>query len=294
MQIKIKENAWRMPKEIQGKWVEVDTAHLFHNQYNIAGYDIRVMDESVEAVRDDIRAGIIGCGYCGKQFTSPEALEAHYKEEEQAAHVCGGCWWYRDQMVDVIHDKSETTDENGRRIQTNITRYVWEKQCTFKHGCTHNDHRKHAPVTFTPENTHFLKYPNGYAAHFAALPIEEQWRAMGFIWKEPLHLAIKPDAVGTYIFTMHYNNDGHPDGATLHNTRKKYEISGETLHRLLTKSGRAGYYLNFDDNGQQLENTPFADFPKTLSEKLDKFFYSLQDACRCEYKRPVILGREEK
>ena len=293
MQIKIKKNAWKMPEEIKGQWVEVDTTHVFNNQYNIVGYNIRVMDESVEAVRDDVRAGVVGCGYCGKQFHSMEELQAHYLQEEEKAHVCAGCFWYRDKMVDVIRDNSETVNDNGQRIQTNITRYVWEKQCTHAGGCDRFEHRNHKPVTFTPENTHFLKYPNGYAAHFAALPVVEKWAKMGFIWKEALHLAIMPEAIGTYFFTIHYDDNGKPDGATLHNTRRKYEISGETLHRLLTKTGRAGYYLNFDDNGKRLENSAFADFPKTLSNQLDKFFYMLQDACQCYYKRPVILGSEE-
>jgi hypothetical protein len=91
MQIKIRENAFvstcgfnprskayaEFIKENGGKWIDVETEHLFNNQYNTEHF--RVMDMEVEAVREDARIGSGKCKYCGKMVREGE--ECHKHEE---------------------------------------------------------------------------------------------------------------------------------------------------------------------------------------------------------------------
>ena len=58
---------------VQGKELEVETEYLFCDQYNtvpiegVAENGMRIMEESVEYVIDDIRDFVGVCGYCGNQ-----------------------------------------------------------------------------------------------------------------------------------------------------------------------------------------------------------------------------------
>jgi hypothetical protein len=64
-------------KENAGKWIEIDTSHLFDNQYNSVD-GIRIYDTMIDAVQNDARVGMAKCAYCGKieQYT-PENEENH-------------------------------------------------------------------------------------------------------------------------------------------------------------------------------------------------------------------------
>jgi hypothetical protein len=78
MKIKIKEDIKRYEgrkewldkiKEIEGQWVEVETEHLFNNQYNVttpSGHGLRIMQHHVIDVEEDERIGRMKCHYCGK------------------------------------------------------------------------------------------------------------------------------------------------------------------------------------------------------------------------------------
>jgi hypothetical protein len=109
MQIKIKKNAYvfgsnntdyhKQLQEMEGKWINVETDHLFTNQYNTK--NLRIYDSMVSAVKDDERINKGKCKYCGTML-----------------------------------NRGET--------------------CT-----KHTDCEKYGIEWFTPENTFFLKYPDG-------------------------------------------------------------------------------------------------------------------------------------
>lgn len=71
MKAQIINNPWSSNSEMDkflnanaGQWVDVDTEHLFTDQYNIEGY--RLHDTHLQAVKDDARIGKGKCKYCGK------------------------------------------------------------------------------------------------------------------------------------------------------------------------------------------------------------------------------------
>lgn len=51
--------------KIAGTTVDVETDHLFQDQYNIVQENLRVFDKVVEEVIDDARTGRARCNYCG-------------------------------------------------------------------------------------------------------------------------------------------------------------------------------------------------------------------------------------
>jgi hypothetical protein len=68
---------------LAGKWVGVETEHLFDDQYNTGpceGFEngFRAFDSWVSDVEDDARLGVWKCGYCGKQARREDVVS---KEE---------------------------------------------------------------------------------------------------------------------------------------------------------------------------------------------------------------------
>jgi len=61
-----------MLKKVQGQWLEVETDHLFDDQYNtppvpgVSELGLRVMDHSVAEIEGDVRPRATKCWYCGK------------------------------------------------------------------------------------------------------------------------------------------------------------------------------------------------------------------------------------
>ena len=56
-----------------GTWQEVETEHLFCDQFNIK--KLRVHCRHVEAIRGDVREGLYKCAYTGKQSYNPSDIE---------------------------------------------------------------------------------------------------------------------------------------------------------------------------------------------------------------------------
>lgn len=84
-----------------GKWVEVETDYLFHNQYNIEKF--RIYDSMVEAVKNDKRIGLGKCNYCGKIVktgetcnTYPNEKQMTYEGKEQKCSDYGIEWFTAD------------------------------------------------------------------------------------------------------------------------------------------------------------------------------------------------------
>ena len=128
MQVKIKKNAYVFVsnygvgqgdyrdqlKKLEGKWLDVETEHLFNDQYNIKAPSIRVYDSMIEAVRNDARPGLGKCKYCGAMI--------------KAGKVC-------------TKYTAEKPSKIGDHPATTCAEYGIE--------------------WFTPENTYFIKYPQG-------------------------------------------------------------------------------------------------------------------------------------
>lgn len=64
------ENFYQILKKIQGTWVEVETEHLFSDQFNCAPIDgvtelgVRIMIEDVVEIENDVREGVVKCQWC--------------------------------------------------------------------------------------------------------------------------------------------------------------------------------------------------------------------------------------
>jgi hypothetical protein len=59
-----------MLQKVEGKWLEVETEHLFADQFNTAPVPdvsengIRLMIEDIAAIEGDVRPGIVKCRWC--------------------------------------------------------------------------------------------------------------------------------------------------------------------------------------------------------------------------------------
>lgn len=155
-----------------GLTVEIDTKHLFHDQYNLYpdlnGRAERIFDGQIVRIIDDARPGMGRCRYCGKMIRRGEE-EQHFTDEE--SKPCESCWWWQDKLIATDHGpahESKTVEPDGktviRKIRTTVD--VYEKHCSHKEqygGCSNCEHRRLGIDWFTPENTFFLKNPNGFA-----------------------------------------------------------------------------------------------------------------------------------
>ena len=166
-------------------WIEIDTTCLFNNQYNTTDGK-RIFDQDIKAIRDDARAGMGKCRYCGAMVKRGEE-EKHFTERE--AQDCAGCFWQSERVTgsNVKTETTVTTNENGERVTVKVrtTTDTIEKVCRYAEsygppkgaGCTLNECRRMGIEWFTPENTFFLKYPDG----LDAIPEVDKLEARGFI-----------------------------------------------------------------------------------------------------------------
>lgn len=60
----------KMLEQVQGQWLEVETEHLFRDQFNtapipgVSELGMRIMIQDIDAIEDDARDGIIKCNWC--------------------------------------------------------------------------------------------------------------------------------------------------------------------------------------------------------------------------------------
>jgi len=65
-------------KAVEGKTLEVETKHLFKDQFNtppipgVSELGLRIMEDSVERVIDDERPGKVRCNWCGANCSADE------------------------------------------------------------------------------------------------------------------------------------------------------------------------------------------------------------------------------
>lgn len=156
-----------------GLTVEIDTTCLFENQYNLFPAEgekngKRIFDAEVVRIIDDARVGMGKCGYCGALVKRGEE-EKHFAEMEAKIGQCDKCLWWRGKIISSSRSHSdpvrkELPDGKIEETRVDTTIYIMQKECEYERygGCACAEHRKHGIRWFTPENTFFLKYPDGF------------------------------------------------------------------------------------------------------------------------------------
>lgn len=146
-------------KDAAGYFLEVETDHLFNDQYNTK--QLRVLDSQVSRVVGDVRAQWCRNKYTGEMVKVGQE-GANIEANAAKANKCIGCFWFRSQLVSTTKSAESTETES---VETEVKQYA--KKCTFnksgreKYNCTHEAAANAGFEYFTPENTFFLKYPNG-------------------------------------------------------------------------------------------------------------------------------------
>jgi hypothetical protein len=57
-------------KQVEGQWLEVETEHLFENQFNtvpipgVSDNGLRLFVEDISEIKDDVREGVVKCRGC--------------------------------------------------------------------------------------------------------------------------------------------------------------------------------------------------------------------------------------
>lgn len=57
-------------KQVEGQWLEVETEHLFGDQFNtvpipgVSDNGLRLMVQDISEIEDDVREGVIKCRWC--------------------------------------------------------------------------------------------------------------------------------------------------------------------------------------------------------------------------------------
>lgn len=274
MQVKIKQNIewqFRRPNSVKfyektnGEWVDVDTTHLYDDQYDVihAGNTYRIMDYQIDAVRDDARVGMGRCMYCGKLVKFGEA-EKHFSERERNC-----CKFDKDKHITQVNDaacpyiqtervneQTSKNEEEGYHYSRNIITTTWDDEynvCVHKANptvfgryCQHQLCRVYGIKWFMPENTFFLRYPNGAPKQ---IPIVN-----------------KNGEKNVVQFDSYYLSYDETDNFyTIHNTRKKVKF--------LRNNGQFDDYkiLAYNSTSDRL-----SDIPPRIMKRVTKFFEELE------------------
>lgn len=208
-------------------WIEIDTTHLFNDQYNTVDGK-RIFDKDIKEIVNDARIGMGKCKCCGAMIKKGEE-EKHFLENENK--TCDGCFWYQDKRVETIKHKPKTTIQeiNGEIIsiteRTETTKY--KKVCAYKEkygDCTNSECRKMGVKWFTPQNTFFLKYPKGVEVNTTITKLKMH----GFIVENGRIHAHFYKKLGSYTLEaiLHYENGKaeNIESFRLWNCRKDYNF----------------------------------------------------------------------
>jgi hypothetical protein len=88
------EGFYNILKGLQGKWVEVETTHLFSNQFNtvpvegVTGSGARINMEDVEEIKDDVRHGVYKCVWCMDMTTTKMDCAIDVSRQNIYHHYC--------------------------------------------------------------------------------------------------------------------------------------------------------------------------------------------------------------
>lgn len=210
-----------------GEWVEIDTKYLFHDQYNTTE-DKRIFDREIVRIVDDVRNGLGRCRYCGAMVRRGEE-EKHFQEKESRG--CAGCFWLRDRVIDR-EVKTEVQRDGDEKTTVKITVERLESVCSYaekypESGCTLKECRKMGIDWFTPENTFFLRYPDG----FSSIPKIDLLPQRGFVLNNRRLNAEYYKKIGSYTLVANFSyQDGKPKGVEyyrLWNCRRSFNFRFE-------------------------------------------------------------------
>lgn len=149
-----------------GGTVEIDTKHMFNNQYNTTEGK-RIYDIDIHHIINDKRVGLYCCSV--KQGTYEEVQQAINEERAKIEKCvdCDGkrCFWYQpdERIVDDTHKQERV--ENGKLIKDSTSHIEWSLKCAHKEPsyggkCAYDIDEE--PKLFTEVNDcFFVKYPNG-------------------------------------------------------------------------------------------------------------------------------------
>ena len=188
-----------------GEWVNIDTSCLFHDQYNTEDGK-RIFDKDISRIVDDERPGMGRCKYCGALVKRGEE-EKHFQEKEKKG--CTGCFWQRDR-VKGRKVKNSVQFQGRERITVKTTVEKIEKVCSYGEsnqntsGCALKECRRMGIDWFTPDNTFFLKYPDG----FSSIPDIDKLEMRGFVFDDRRLNAEYHKKLGSYTLTalLSYEN----------------------------------------------------------------------------------------
>ena len=142
-----------------GEIKEVDTTHIFNNQYNTTDGK-RIMDTEVKYIIDDIRLGEFYCSSV-KQGTYDEVAKA-IAEKRAQIDKCEGCFWF--------HEHTRIKDECFRNEAKEGNKKIIDERTVYEISCAHKpkygDKCVHdideMPRLFREVNDcFFCKYPQG-------------------------------------------------------------------------------------------------------------------------------------
>lgn len=203
-----------------GQRVEIDTSCLFRDQYNTVDGK-RIYDGDIRRIIDDARIGMGKCKYCGALVKRGEE-EAHFAERE--AKPCETCWWYRDKLIgtDTHCTNTETQELDGSIVSTTVrtTVYHYRKQCASTingDACANTECRRYGVDWFTPDNTFFLAYPDGFSPVCTADDLLNR----GFVSFVKNRMRY-PKAIGSYELTATVDENREVCSFTVWNCRRIY------------------------------------------------------------------------
>lgn len=268
-----------------GEWVEIETEHLFNNQYNITldGVGIRIFDADITEIKNDARNGACKCAYCGKTFPTLDDYKKHVDENKRLFETkehCAKCFWNQSKIIDTQREKTREITENGDEITKETTTYTWRKECT--HGEKYNApcsllecaNEKYLQL-FTPENTYFLKYPRGYNNYFRELSFDDKMHELHF--EKFSENNYKRAFVGSYELHIVFNNGKTVNHIIVNNARRAYVLTADTLKKAVEN-------CNYCTRWFISENGLFKDFPTTYYKQL----INACDALLEHYKKDYI------
>lgn len=225
-----------------GETVEIDTKHLFNNQYNTAD-GVRIFDAQISRIINDVRPGLGKCRFCGAIVKRGEE-ERHYSKREAAG--CESCFWYRTRMSrqDVCVSSDGLTETTTR---------TFERYCLYaeKHGkgekgeCIGDACRVWGIEWFTPENTFFLRLPDGFTHDRTENDLLQRGFLPGYF---PGDFQF-PRKIGSYELSARCN-DGKLAFYTVQNSRRRFNFRFED-GRLYVKNTDFGW-----KEKPRLENVP--------------------------------------
>ena len=146
-----------------GEVKDVDTSHIFDNQYNTTDGE-RVYDTEVKYIINDIRLGDFYCGG-GKQGTYEEIAQA-IAEKRAQINKCEGCYWFHEhtRVEDECYNKREEIRDGDRKVVVENRKVVYEISCAYmpKYGDKCVNDIDETPSLFREvADCFFVQYPQG-------------------------------------------------------------------------------------------------------------------------------------